>query len=97
MAALNALGAAVRPAHAQIPPDIAHAADYERHAIHHVEAQAWQHIQGGTDQGLTLAHNRAAFDHVWILNGAASLPDLRPVWSNGHSTLYRVVRQGESG
>ena len=67
MAALNALGAAVRPAHAQIPPDIAHAADYERHAIHHVEAQAWQHIQGGTDQGLTLAHNRAAFDQLRLL------------------------------
>lgn len=36
--------------------------------------------------------NRAAFDHVWVLNGQANAPDLRPVWSNGHSTLYRVAR-----
>jgi hypothetical protein len=36
--------------------------------------------------------NRDAFDHVWVLNGRASAPDLRAIWSNGHSTLYRVVR-----
>ena len=64
---LNALGAPVRPAHARIPGDIAHAADYERHAVHHVEAGAWRHIQGGSDQGLTLAHNRAAFDRLLLL------------------------------
>jgi hypothetical protein len=41
--------------------------------------------------------NRAAFDHLWIINGSASLPDLRPIWSNGRSTLYRVVREGRAG
>jgi len=40
--------------------------------------------------------NRDAFDHVWVLNGQASAPDLRAIWSNGHSTLYRVVRGKES-
>jgi len=64
---LNALGAPVRPAHGRIPGDIVHAADYERHAVHHVEAHAWHHIQGGSDQGLTLAHNRAAFDRLQLL------------------------------
>jgi len=36
--------------------------------------------------------NRQAFDHVWVLDGRVQAPDLRPVWSNGRSTLYRVVR-----
>lgn len=36
--------------------------------------------------------NRAAFDHVWVLNGWADAADLQPIWSNGHSTLYRVKR-----
>ena len=40
----------------------------------------------------TREFNRAAFDHVWVLNGRVSAPDLQPIWSNGHSTLYRVVR-----
>ncbi len=39
--------------------------------------------------------NRAAFDHVWIIDGSAALPDLQPLWSNGRSTLYRVVRPRE--
>jgi hypothetical protein len=43
------------------------------------------------------AFNRDAFDHLWVINGRVSLPDLQPIWSNGHSTLYRVVRQGRSG
>lgn len=63
----NALGAALRAAHSQIPADIACAADYERHAIHHVEAQAWKHIQGGADQNLTLAHNRSGWDGLRLL------------------------------
>lgn len=63
----NALGEAVRPAHTQIPADIRCAVDYERHAIHHIEAQAWQHIQSGTDQNLTLAHNRAALDALRLV------------------------------
>jgi hypothetical protein len=41
--------------------------------------------------------SRAAFDHVWVLNGRVAAPDLRPVWSNGHSTLYQVVRERKSG
>ncbi|MBQ0132507.1 MAG: alpha-hydroxy-acid oxidizing protein [Comamonas sp.] len=64
---LNALGEPLRAAHSQIPPDIACAADYERHAIHHIEAHAWQHIQGGADQNLTLTHNRGAFDGLRLL------------------------------
>ena len=64
---VNALGESLRPAHSQIPADIACAADYERHAIHHIEAQAWRHIQGGADQNLTLAHNRTAFDNLRLL------------------------------
>ena len=64
---LNTLGEPLRLAHSQIPADIACAADYERHAQHHVEAQAWRHIQGGADQNLTLAHNRAAFDALRLL------------------------------
>ena len=38
---------------------------------------------------------RAAFTHVWTLGfppGAAKTADLRVVWTNGESTLYRVVR-----
>lgn len=66
-ATLNALGEAVRAPHAQIPPDIACAADYERHAVHHIEAHAWKHIQGGADKNLTLTHNRAAFDQLRLL------------------------------
>ncbi|WP_313603265.1 alpha-hydroxy acid oxidase [Comamonas jiangduensis] len=64
---LNALGAPVRAAHSQIPADIACAADYERHAIHHIEAHAWRHIQGGADQNLTLTHNRQAWDGLRLL------------------------------
>lgn len=51
----------------------------------------------GSDLGKAIAaFPRAAFDHVWVLNGHAIAPDLQPVWSNGHSTLYRVVRGKES-
>ena len=64
---LNALGAPVRAVHSQIPADIACAADYERHAIHHIEAHAWRHIQGGADQNLTLTHNRQAWDGLRLL------------------------------
>ncbi|HEY4664421.1 MAG TPA: alpha-hydroxy acid oxidase, partial [Comamonas sp.] len=64
---LNALGEAIRAPHVQIPSDIVCAADYERHAIHHIEAHAWKHIQGGADQNLTLTHNREAFDQLRLL------------------------------
>lgn len=72
---LNALGEPLRAPHAQIPADIACAADYERHAIHHIEAQAWCHIQGGADRNLTVAHNRAAFDALRLVPSPVS--DLR--------------------
>lgn len=80
-AILNALGEAVRPAHARIPADIESAFDYERHAVHHFEAMAWRHIQGGSDRNLTLAHNRAAFDGLHLL--PRPLADLR----GGHTRL----------
>jgi hypothetical protein len=52
--------------------------------------------EGSDLQRAVREFDRAAFDHVWVLNGRVSAPDLRPVWSNGHSTLYRVVRGKES-
>lgn len=55
-------------------------------------------IREGSDLNQAIAtFNRAAFDYVWVLNGRANAPDLRPVWSNGHSTLYQVVRERKSG
>jgi 4-hydroxymandelate oxidase len=67
--------------HGRIPEDIATCAAYERHAIHHIEARAWHHIQGGSDQGLTLAYNRAAFDRLHLL--PQPFADLR----GGHTRL----------
>ncbi len=44
----------------------------------------------------TIAHfPRAAFTHVWTIGfppGAAKAADLRLIWTNGESSLYRVVR-----
>lgn len=74
-APLNALGQPVRPAHPQIPADITSLQDYERHAVHHMEAGAWQHLQSGSDQCLTLAENRAAWDRLQLL--PQPLADLR--------------------
>jgi 4-hydroxymandelate oxidase len=54
----------VEPPLQRIAPDIETLADYARHARRHVEAQAWAHIESGAGQGLTLAHNRAAFDRL---------------------------------
>jgi hypothetical protein len=39
--------------------------------------------------------NRQAFGYVWTIGfppGAARAPDLAPVWGNGRSALYKVVR-----
>lgn len=85
--ALNALGEAVRPAHQRIPADIISLADYERHAIHHIERGAWAHIQSGADQGVTLAHNRAAFDALRLR--PEPLADLR----NAHTRLGFLGRE----
>ncbi|MDR3003081.1 MAG: alpha-hydroxy-acid oxidizing protein [Acidovorax sp.] len=56
-------------------PDTQSLADYAQQAIHHVEAHAWRHIEGGSDQNLTLQHNRAAFDALRLL--PRHLTDLR--------------------
>ena len=64
---LNALGEPLKAAQQRIATDILALADYERHAIHHVERAAWAHIESGADQGLTLAHNRAAFDALRLV------------------------------
>ena len=66
-AALNSLGQPVQPAASQIPAHIASLPDYEQQARQHIEARAWQHIQGGADQQHTLAHNRAVFDALRLL------------------------------
>jgi 4-hydroxymandelate oxidase len=72
---LNALGQAIQPARTQIAADTQSLADYAQQAIHHVEAHAWCHIEGGSDQNLTLQHNRAAFDALRLL--PRHLADLR--------------------
>jgi hypothetical protein len=44
--------------------------------------------------------DRDAFDYVWTIHappGRVAAPDLRLVWSNGRSALYRVVKDGQSG
>lgn len=61
---LNAAGHPVKPALTQIPPHIANWADYAALAREHMEAHAWAHLESGADQGLTLTHNRKAFDHI---------------------------------
>lgn len=64
---LNILGTPVEPPLQRIPADIASLADYARLARKHVEAQAWAHIESGAEQGLTLAHNRAALERLLLL------------------------------
>ncbi|MDQ0837715.1 hypothetical protein [Sphingomonas faeni] len=50
----------------------------------------------GSDFATAIAHfPRAAFTHVWTIGfppGAAKARDLRVIWTNGNSTLYRVAR-----
>ncbi|MEG0675660.1 MAG: alpha-hydroxy acid oxidase [Comamonas sp.] len=60
----NCLDQPVQAPLSRIPAGIACLADYRLRAQHHVEAQAWAHMESGADQGLTLAHNRAAFDGI---------------------------------
>ncbi len=51
----------------------------------------------GSDFATAIAQfPRAAFTHVWTIGfppGAAKAADLRLIWSNGGSTLYRVERR----
>lgn len=61
---LNAAGQPVKPPLTQISAQIGSLADYARLAREHMEAQAWAHLESGADQGLTLAHNRQAFDRI---------------------------------
>lgn len=64
---LNTLGTPVEPPLQRIPADIASLADYARRAQKHIEAHAWAHIESGAEQGLTLAHNRAALERLLLL------------------------------
>lgn len=50
------------PPLAAIPAELRSLSDYERRAGEHFEADAWQHVQSGSDAGLTLSDNRAQFD-----------------------------------
>ncbi len=84
---LNALGAPVKAADAHIAPDIISLPDYERHAIHHVAAEAWQHIQSGADQSLSVAHNRAAFDALQLL------PEPLPSLGHAHTRMTLLGRE----
>ncbi|KGG91069.1 MULTISPECIES: alpha-hydroxy acid oxidase [Comamonas] len=61
---MNAAGQPVKPPLTQISAQIGSLADYARLAREHMEAQAWAHLESGADQGLTLAHNRQAFDRI---------------------------------
>ena len=54
----------VQPPLPSIPASINNLADYARLAREHMEAHTWAHIESGADQGLTLAHNRQAFDRI---------------------------------
>ena len=61
---LNGAGQPVEPALTQIPPHVSTLADYAKLARAHMESHAWAHLESGADQGLTLAHNRRAFDDI---------------------------------
>ncbi|KGH31641.1 MULTISPECIES: alpha-hydroxy acid oxidase [Comamonas] len=61
---MNAAGQPVKPPLTQISAQTGSLADYARLAREHMEAHAWAHIESGADQGLTLTHNRQAFDRI---------------------------------
>lgn len=54
-------------------------------------------MEGSDLQQAAREFDRAAFDHVWVVNGRVAASDLQPVWSNGHSTLYQVIRERKGG
>lgn len=85
----NALGEPVRAALPQIPDGIRSLPDYARHAMAHIEDSAWAHIESGADQGLTLAHNRTAFDRLQLC--PESLCDLTQA-STQQTLLAQVLR-----
>lgn len=58
-----------------IPADIKSLADYERHAATRLPYDVWRHVQEGSDHGLTLGVDRAAYDAVRLL--PRRLADLR--------------------
>lgn len=49
-----------------IPPDIASVADYARYARERITASAWEYIEGGAADEITLADNLAAFRRVGL-------------------------------
>lgn len=54
--------------------------------------------QTGFDQAIA-GFDRATFSYVWTIGfpaGRARAADLAPVWSNGRSALYRVVRPSKA-
>jgi 4-hydroxymandelate oxidase len=63
------------PPFAAIPPGLQTLDDYERQAARHMPADSWEHLQGGSGSGITLADNRAAFDRIRLL--PRMLQDLR--------------------
>jgi len=40
--------------------------NYETLAQNHIEPAAWDFIQGGSDDEVTLRANRSAFEHIWL-------------------------------
>ena len=67
-----------------IPQDIVCAADYERHAIDHMDPAAWAYLQGGAADELTISANAIAWQERLLLPKA--LVDVR----GGHTrcTLF---------
>lgn len=49
---------------ASIPRDIVAAVDYERHARHHLDDNAWEYLAGAAADEITLQENRSAFDRL---------------------------------
>lgn len=80
-AVMNAHGHSIRGPLAQVPAHLNSTAAYEREAIHHLPAAVWQHIQEGSDQNLTLHHNRRTLDALRLC--PAPLADL----SQAHTRL----------
>lgn len=70
-----------QPRQDSIPAGITCAADYQAHARDLLDPVAWQYLQEGCGNGLTLAANRSAFDQLSLL--PRPLSDV----SGGHTRL----------
>jgi 4-hydroxymandelate oxidase len=75
------------PALTAIPADIISAADYERHAVEHIETTHWAYLQGGAADELTVSANVAAWQNCRLV--PRHLNDVR----GGHTrcTLFDSV------